>query len=238
MLTGDSVQSHLRALGTVIVHQRYICTLKVLTCSWREMSSSEFDALQLPDVYSGHSRIQLRTETAMLQVSRHAMVRLGTHTPSLVSEMTGIDCKEFTQWMIASQACEALRTEIAPGEYREHWTFVLSLPKLNPMTDYFHFLQVDVPMIKHGQADVHGLLGQRVVEAPASTSVAHQRQRPSAGTAALDEEHADVDLIRSARARFGHQGGGAIEGHYTDYMVTSLMDHHFPYSTFDLDVRA
>lgn len=72
--------------------------------------------------------------------------------------------------------------------------------------------QVDLPLLKHKQQDVHGLLGQRAL-APASLG-----QGGAHGGVQLESE-------ALSRVSFGHQGEGAIAGHYADYMVSSLADH-------------
>ena len=126
------------------------------------------------------------------------MVNLGVG-----ADTTSIDCAFFRQWPVAASACDELLRAAAPEDKRAEWTLLLAGVFLDPR-NYFHFTQVDVPLLKYRQEQVHGLLGQRAIS-PADAPLA--------------------STTPAGRVHGSHQGEGSIAGHYSEYMVPSLAEH-------------
>jgi len=232
-----SVGARLRAAGMRLVHECYVCDIRYMSCTWEQAEADVMPLAkpELPRILTGHSRIKLRTAHAQLDIIRHAMVRL-----SRGSSMTAIDCHRFKLWRNALAACEALLKGSAPKEDREEWTLMFATSMLN-RSDFFYFAQVEIPFIVHAQADVHGLLGQR------SVSVSQHTQQPALGrtiqssmrwgaqTGHSENTANDTDPPKGYvhDAQTNNQGEGCISGHYSEYIVPSLADHHgFRFSRF------
>jgi len=222
-----------------------------MTCAWEVVEEGQLHVPPLPRLATGHSRILLRTADAQVTVSRHAMVSL-----SRGRKGTAIQCDDFKRWPVSFGACGLLLRGGAPAAKREEWTLILASLSLNAHTDYFFFTQVDLPLIKHGQEDVHGLLGQTAISVrstgapntatreaanetssadPAATRAEEQLQRQP-GTTSLGGQGRSASGQTSAESvhvEVSHQGEGTILGHYSEYMVASLAEHQgFRFSRF------
>lgn len=249
LISGTAAAALVRWGGAKMVHEQYICDLRWMDCSWME-ANHDAPERTLPEVDSGHSRLLLRTSEVQVVISRQAMINLEAG-----GEATAIDCKRFVQWLAASSACNDLLRGTAPTEKREEWTLVLAMLSLDPSKHYFHFTQVDLPYVRHDQAEVHGLLGQRAIEIvkpPSGAPSQHAEHRhhgsegatgkpehalPAAASRMASDQNASgmaperarstlrAEDVHHARVSFGHQGEGAIVGHYSEYIVASLGEH-------------
>lgn len=134
-----SVGDRLKAAGVRFMHEWYECDLRWMACEWREASADTMplDVPMLPRVRTGFSRVKLRGSSAQVEISRHAMVRLGNDTQS-----TAIDCQHFMAWPAALAACNSLLHGIAPYNFKEEWTLILAASSLKPGRDFFYFAQV------------------------------------------------------------------------------------------------
>lgn len=167
-----------------------------MECDWDQLEQpTEPQRVAVPYVDMGHSRIILRTADVQVVVTRNAMVRLGQGI-----DKVAIDCNRFQRWRSAASACADLVRGTMPTGKREEWTLILAAVSLDQQRSYFHFMQVDVPLLRHPQEQVHGLLGQRAISPTGA------------------QETSDAP-------RVGHQGEGSITGHYTEYMAPSLAEH-------------
>ena len=246
------IAKQLAAVGIKLVEERYICNVRRMTCEW--LPSDEVpSALQLPRVDLGYSRVKLRSADVQVDVTRNAMVTLGG---SHGIPPSAVDCATFREWELAERSCRALLQGTAPESKRHKWLLMLLMPTL-PREQQFFFTQIDIPLVKHVQRDVHGLLGQRAIE-PAFTRTIDAAARAAAEkraelyadasqTGALGKEppRRGVDTGPASgptaggptpsrmAVLFGAQGEGAIAGQYDEYMVPTLSEHdRFLYSRF------
>ena len=164
---------------------------------------------------------------------------------------------DFTQWEMAEKACKALLHGSAPESQKHTWLLMLLMPTLAREQQFF-FTQIEIPLVHHSQSEVHGLLGQRVVQpaftrtinpaartAAASQDALFDDRPPTGSFGAQDSPRRGVvndpttrpgvgQATASSMAElFGSQGEGAIVGHYSEYMVESISEHdRFKYSRF------
>ena len=159
------------------------------------------------------------------------------------------------EYELAAKACKAVQDGSAPSHNRQEWLLILVMTTL-PRSQQFHFTQIEVPFVGHSQSQVHGLLGLRAVKPaftrtidPAARAAAAAREAlfsdrlPTGFLAAQDSTRRGLrdepatgpgvgKVSASSMAElFGPQGEGAIEGHYSDYIVESLSEHDTTSST-------
>ena len=185
--------------------ERYQCDLRDMTCRWVATPPLRAglggDALVLPLVDSGFSRLRVGGERAAVTVTRHCMLSLDGE----------VDCAHFAEWPHAAEACAQLSAGVAPAARREEWTMLLSLPRLRTDQRFF-FVGLDVSRVADAQSQVHGLLGQRAV----------------VGGGVQDRQASVIGHRGATTPGFGPQGEGAIEGSYLDYAVALLEQHDGP----------
>ena len=171
--------------GAKLVLERYVCDLREMRCWWNATDGDpDAPPLVLPRLELGFTRLTLRTEKVQVVATRNAMVDLnGGGGASGGGEATEIDCARVKAWPRARYACRQLMQGTAPPAKQSEWTLLLVTPWLRP-EQRFHFMQVDLPLLRYEQPQVHGLLGQRAI-APkpvdvAAAARAHDAQRSAA----------------------------------------------------------
>ena len=236
------------ASGVKIVEERYICNLRRMTCEWT--AANEVPAtLSAPQVDMRHSRVKVRHSDIQADVSRNAMVNLGGTNGVPLSEL---DCTDFSEWEMAEKACKAVQHGTAPPHKRQEWLLILVMTTL-PSEQQFHFTQIEIPFVGHSQSQVHGLLGLRAVKPAFTRTIDPAARVAAAAREALFNDRSPTGSFGAQGFRgdpavgpgvgrmsasntaelFGPQGEGAIEGHYSDYIVESLSEHdNFKYSRF------
>ena len=248
-----SMEKQLAASGVKLIADQYICNLRRMTCEWivsRRLPST----VVAPQVDMRYSRVKVRHADIQVDVTRNAMVNLGGKNGFLLSE---VDCGDFSEYELAAKACKAVQDGSAPSHKRQEWLLILVMTTL-PRSRLFHFTQIEVPFVGHSQSQVHGLLGQRAVKPaftrtidPAARAAAAAREAlfsdrlPTGFLAAQDSTRRGLrdepatgpgvgKVSASSMAElFGPQGEGAIEGHYSDYIVESLSEHdNFKFSRY------
>ena len=160
--------------------------------------------------------------------------------------------------MCIRDRCKAVLDGSAPAHRKEEWLLTLVMATL-PRSRLFHFTQIDTPLVRLPQDQVHGLLGQRAVNPAFTRTIDPAARAAEAAREALFTDREPTGFL-GARAHtsrpglrddpatgpsvgrvsasnmaelFGNQGEGAIAGHYSDYIVESLSEHDsFKYSRF------
>ena len=248
-----SMEKQMAASGVKLIDERYICNLRRMTCEWivsRRLPST----VVAPQVDMRYSRVKVRHADIQVDVTRNAMANLGGENGVPLS---AVDCGDFSEYELAAKACKAVQDGSAPSHNRQEWLLILVMTTL-PRSQQFHFTQIEVPFVGHSQSQVHGLLGLRAVKPaftrtidPAARAAAAAREAlfndrsPTGSFGAQDQPRPGlrddpatgpgVGRVSASNAAelFGPQGEGAIEGHYSDYIVESLSEHDsFKYSRF------
>ena len=248
-----SMEKQMAASGVKLIDERYICNLRRMTCEWiasRRLPST----VVAPQVDMRYSRVKVRHADIQVDVTRNAMVNLGGKDGVPLS---AVDCGDFSEYELAAKACTAVQDGSAPAHNRQEWLLILVMRTL-PREQQFHFTQIEVPFVGHSQSQVHGLLGLRAVKPaftrtidPAARAAAAAREAlfndrsPTGSFGAQDQPRPGlrddpatgpgVGRVSASNTAelFGPQGEGAIEGHYSDYIVESLSEHDsFKYSRF------
>ena len=242
------------ASGVKMEDKRYICNLRRMTCEWIE-STRLPTTVVAPQVDMRHSRVRVRHENIQVDVTRNAMVNYGGKNGV---SLTTVDCGDFSEYALAATACKAVLDGSAPAHRKEEWLLTLVMATL-PRSRLFYFTQIDMPLVRLPQDQVHGLLGQRAVNPAFTRTIDPAARAAEAAREALftDREptgflgakaHTSRPGLRDDPATgpsvgrvsasntaelFGNQGEGAIAGHYSDYIVESLSEHDgFKYSRF------
>ena len=249
-----SMERQMAASGVKLDDKRYICNLRRMTCEWIE-STRLPTTVVAPQVDMRHSRVRVRHENIQVDVTRNAMVNYGGKNGV---PLTTVDCGNFSEYELAAAACKAVRDGSAPAHRKEEWLLTLVMATL-PRSRLFYFTQIDMPFVRHTQSQVHGLLGQRAIKPAFTRTIDPAARAAEAAREALLTDREPTGFL-GAKARtsrpglrddpatgpsvgrvsasntaelFGDQGEGAIEGHYSDYIVESLSEHDsFKYSRF------
>ena len=252
-LASLSTEKIMAAVGVKLVEERYTCNLKRMACEWTPSNELPL-TLHPPHVDMRYSRVKLRHANIQVGVTRNARVDLGG---SHGRPQSTVDCADFSAWEMAKKACTALLQGLAPKSKKHEWLLMLLMPTL-PREQQFFFTHIETPYIRYLQRQVHGLMGQRAVEpaftwpidpgaraAAASRDALFTDRSPTASIGENDDPQrsvrhdpaTEVGVGQTAASivaeRFGPQGEGAIIGHYSDYMVSSISEHdRFKYSRF------
>lgn len=161
-----------------------------------------------------------------LTLSRHAM---------LATDLD-VDCgsAKLAPFPAAQAACKQLADGKAPPAEHDEWLLALlmsSFEEAAPGERVFSFAQVDVPTVRLGQAQVHGLLGQRAVRPSQAGggggggSGASVRATRTAAVGSPDREQSPG--AAAAEAQGNHtQGEGFIDGHWLQYRVGTTSAGH------------
>ena len=249
-----SVERQMAASGVKMEDKRYICNLRRMTCEWIETTRLPTTVVA-PQVDMRHSRVRVRHEHVQVDVTRNAMVDYGGKNGV---PLTTVDCGDFSEYALAAKACKAVLDGSAPASRKEEWLLTLVMATL-PQSRVFHFTQIDMPLVRLPQDQVHGLLGQRAVNPAFTRTIDPAARAAEAAREALFTDREPTGFL-GARAHtsrpglrddpatgpsvgrvsasntaelFGNQGEGAIAGHYSDYIVESLSEHDgFKYSRF------
>ena len=222
--------------GVKLTEERFVCNVAragiAHACYWQDVRDLPV-AWELPVVAPPHSRVHVRTATAQLTITRNAMVDLGGGGSRLT-----IDCGAFRSWPDALAACARLARGDAPAALQREHALMFAIPFARAER-YFHFAQLDVSRLQYAQAEVHGLVGQRSIDPPASALARQRNISATSGNARVDLDAEGGRLQRVAVDFRGRQGEGAIAGRYDDYVVPSLHTHGgFPYARLACDANS
>ena len=200
-----SAEAAMARAAAGVVFERFECDLRLMSCRWAQRPVvARAEPLALPLVDSGFSRVRVEAASATATVTRHCMLSYDVE----------IDCTAFARWQAAADACQALLHGTAADDVREQWVMILSLASGLAADSRFYFMGLDVTkVVADSPADVHGLLGQRSVEAAVDGGLAS----------------ASVGARGMPAPSFGPQGEGAIEGLYSDYRIGELDVHDSPW---------
>ena len=243
-----SMEKKMAASGVNLIDERYICNLRRMTCEWIASGRLPITVVA-PQVDMRYSRVKVRHADIQVEVTRNAMVNLGGTNGVPLSEL---DCTDFSEWEMAEKACKAVQHGTAPPHKRQEWLLILVMTTL-PSEQQFHFTQIEIPFVGHSQSQVHGLLGLRAVKPAFTRTIDPAARVAAAAREALFNDRSPTGSFGAQGFRgdpavgpgvgrmsasntaelFGPQGEGAIEGHYSDYIVASLSEHdNFKYSRF------
>lgn len=204
------------------------CDLESMKCRSLPMAERLQSSLSLSHSHPPLTRVNILLGSWQLSISRDA-----------ISKCTNmVICDDFRRWPVAHRACQMLdmHDTVASGAQRRSnqtieyvRTILCSHYSMQKQMESFFFTHLTVHALDHKlmQSDIHGLLGQRLVE-----------PLPVEGRKAIHHS----DILRSAGSviqavsDLDSQGADFIEKTHLDYMVPTLQDHsNFPFSRFRKD---